>query len=77
MQAVIEAFFWLNSCVEKLDLPIFSKVMMTVDSLYVKGLIDEKFVARESGALATLLCHVWKVTGKKLQHHIRWVRGHW
>ena len=26
--------------------------------------------------LAILLCHMWKVTKKKLQLHIRWVRGH-
>ena len=76
MQALIEVLFWLNSRVEQDDLPIFSEVMITVDSLYVKGLIDEKFVARENRALATLLCHMWKVTKKKLQLHIRWVRGH-
>ena len=74
MQALIEALFWLNSCVEQKALPISSKVMVTVDSLYVKGLIDEKFVARENRALAMLL--MWKVTKKKLQLHIRWVRGH-
>ena len=33
-------------------------------------------MARENSALATLLCHMWKVTKKKLQLHIRWVRGH-
>ena len=76
MQAVIEALFWLNSCVEQKGLPSFSKVMITVDSLYVKGLIDEKFVARENRALAILLCRVWRVTKKKLQLHMRWVRGH-
>ena len=76
LQALIEALFWLNSCVEQDNLPIFSKVTITVDSLYVKGLIDEKFVAREHRAMATLLCHMWKVTKKKLQLHIRWVRGH-
>ena len=50
--------------------------MMTVDSLCVKGLIGEKFPARENRALATLLCHMWKVTQKELQLHIRWVREH-
>ena len=49
--------------------------MITVDSLYVKGLIGEMFVARENRALAILLCHMWKVTKKKLQLDIRWVRG--
>ena len=61
---------------EQKGLPSFSKVMMTVDSLHVKGLIDEKFVARENRALAASLCHLWIVTKKKLQLHIRWVRGH-
>ena len=28
--------------------------------VYLKWLIDEKFVARENRALATLLCHMWK-----------------
>ena len=65
MQALIEALFWLNSCVEQDNLPIFRKVMITVDLLHVKWLIDEKFVARENRALATLGCHMWKVTEKK------------
>ena len=47
-----------------------------MDSLYVKGITDEKFVARENRALATLLCHTWKVTQKKLQLDIRWIRRH-
>ena len=64
MQALIEALFWLSNCVEQKRLPSSSKVMTTVDSLYVKGLIDEKFVARESRALAMLLYHMWKVTKK-------------
>ena len=36
--------------------------MVTVDSLYVKEVIDKKFVARENRVLATLLCRVrvWK-----------------
>ena len=71
MQALIEALFWLNSCVEQKDLPISSKVMETVDSFYVTGFVDEKFVAREKRALAILLSHMWKVTKKKLQLHIR------
>ena len=33
-------------------------------------------MARENRALASLLCHMWKVTKQKLQLHIRWVRGH-
>ena len=75
MQALIEALFWLNSCVEQQGLPSFSKVMITEDSLYVKGFIDEKFVARENRALAILLCHMWRVTKRRLQLHIRCVRG--
>ena len=75
MQALIEALSWLN-CVKQDVLPFSSKVMMTVDSLYVQGLIGEKFAARENRALATLLCHMWKVTQKKLQLDIRWVRRH-
>ena len=78
MQALIEALFWLKTCAEHKGLPSSSKVVLTVDSLYVKELIGEKFVARENRALATLLYHRWKVTKKKLQLHIRWVRGtHW
>ena len=72
MQALIEALFWLNTCAEHKGLPSSSKVMMTVDSLYVKGLIDEKFVAKENRTLATLLYHLWKVTQKKLKLQIRW-----
>ena len=30
IQALIEALFWLNSCVEQKGLPSFSKVMITV-----------------------------------------------
>ena len=67
MQALIEALFWLNSCVEQKGLPSSSKVVITIDSLHVKGLIDEKFVARKNRALAILHCHMWKVTMKKLQ----------
>ena len=69
VQAQVEALIWLNSCVEQKGLPISSKVMVTVDSSYVKGVIDEKFVARENRALAILLCHMWNVTKKKLQLH--------
>ena len=60
MQPLIEALLWLNSCVQQGNLPTFSIVMITVDSLYVKGLIDEEFVARENSTLATLLCHMLK-----------------
>ena len=59
MQALIGALFWLNSCVEQDNLPTFSNVMMSVDSLYVKGLIDEKIVAMETqNAGNTALSHV-------------------
>ena len=51
-------------------------VLFTVDSRYVKELIDEKFTARENRVLATLLGHMWKVTKQRLRLHIRWVRGH-
>ena len=78
MQALIEALFWLNSCVEHDDFPIFSKVMVTVDTLYVKAIIGEKFVAVESRALATLLCHMWKVTQKKAATpHTTDTGAHW
>ena len=50
--------------------------MVPVDSFFVKRRIDEKFVARENRALAILLCHMWKVTKKKLQLYIRLVHGH-
>ena len=43
--------------------------MITVDPSYAKGLVDEKFVARDNGALAILFCHMCKVTKKKLQLH--------
>ena len=76
MQALIDALLWLSSCEEQKGLPLSSKVMITVDSQYVKGLIDGKFVTRENRVLAILLCHSWKVMKKKLQLHIRWVRGH-
>ena len=76
MQALIEALFWLNSCVKQGVLPFSRKVMKTADSLFGKGLIDEKFVARENRALAILLCHMWKEAKKKLQLHMRRVRGH-
>ena len=76
MQAMIEALHWLNSCIEgKLYSPS-TKVLITVDSLYVKGLIDEKFVARENKAIAMLLCLWWKVVEGKVTLVIRWVGGH-
>ena len=65
MQALIEAFFWLNSCVDHEELIIFSKVMVTVDSLYVKGIIDEKFVGRENRALAKCSVTCGKGLGKR------------
>ena len=76
MQALIEAPFCLNTCAEHKGLPSSSKVMVTMDSLYVKGPIDEKFVEKENRNVATPLCHLWKVTQKKLKLQIRWVRGH-
>ena len=66
----------LNSCVERGTLHADDDVLITVDSLYVKGLIDEKIVPRENRVLATLLCHIWKVTKQRLRLHIRWKRGH-
>ena len=62
MQGDIEAIFWLNSCVEHGILNLEDDVLSTVDSLYVKGLIDDKFLARENRVFAMLLGHVWKVT---------------
>ena len=76
MQGVIEALFWLNTCVERGALHATNDVLITVDSLYVKGLIEEKFVARENRVLATLLCHMWKVTKERIRLHIRCIRGH-
>ena len=46
-------------------------VLITVDSLYVKGLIEKKFVV--SRVLATLLRHMWKVTKKRIRLHIGWI----
>ena len=77
MQAVIEALYWLNSGIEGKHIPLSSKVMITVNSLCIKGLIDEKFVARENKAIAMLLCHLWKVERNRVRLTIRWVRGHW
>ena len=45
MQGVIEVLFWLNSCLERGTVHADDGVLITVDSLYVKGLIDEKFIA--------------------------------
>ena len=78
MQALTEALFWLNSCVEHKGLPISSKVMATVDSLFVKVPTDEKFVAKENRALAILLCHMWKVINKKnATSHTMGTGAHW
>ena len=57
MQGLIEALFWLYTCEEQGVLQASSAVMITVDSLYVKVLVDDKFVAREHRVLATQLCH--------------------
>ena len=75
MQALIEALFWLSSFVEQNILQASNNVLFTVDSLYVKGLIEDKFVARENRVLATLLRHMRGVTKKRSQLHIRWLRG--
>ena len=76
MQALIEALYWLNSGIEDKSIPSCKKVMVTVDSLHVKGLIDQKCMARENKAIALLLCHLWKVVRNKVSINIRWVRGH-
>ena len=76
MHRVIEALFWLNSCVERGTLHDDDDVLFTVDSRYVKGLIDEKFTARENSVLATLLGHMGKVTKQRIRLHIHWIRGH-
>ena len=76
MEGVVEALFWLRTCVERETVHANSDVLITVDSLYVKGLIDEKFIVRENRVLATLLSHMWKVTKKRIRLHIRWMRGH-
>ena len=65
MQGVIEALFWLNTCVEQGALRATNDVLITVDSLHVKGLIEEKFVARENRVLSTLLRHMWKSEEEK------------
>ena len=59
MQGVIETLFWLNTCVERGTLHADNDVLITVDSLFVKGLVDEKFIARDNRVLhlATLLSH--------------------
>ena len=76
MQGVIETLFWLNTCVERGTLHADVHVLVTVDSLFVKGLVDEKFIAVENRVLATLLCHMWKLTKQRMRLHIRWIRGH-
>ena len=76
MQGVIEALFWLNTCVEQGALHATNDMPTTVDSLHVTGLIEEKLVARENRVLATLLRHMWKVTKKRMRLHVRWIRGH-
>ena len=76
MQGVIEALFWLNTCVERGTLHADADVLFTVDLRYVKGLNDEKFIARENRVLATLLCRMGKVTKQRIRLHIRWMRRH-
>ena len=66
MHGVIEALFWLNTCVERETLHADDDVLITVDSLYIKRLVDEKFIARENRVLATLLCHMWKVMKQRI-----------
>ena len=76
MQAMIGALYLVYSGIEGKIFSSSTKVMITVDSLYVKGLIDEKFVARENKAIAMLLYRLWKVVREKVRLTIRWVRGH-
>ena len=76
MQALIEALYWLNSGIEDKSIPDYKIVMVTVDSLYVKGLIEQKFTSRENKAIALLLCHLWKVVSSKVNIKIRRVHGH-
>ena len=71
MQGVIEALFWLNACVERGTLHADDNVLITVDSVSVKALIDDKFIARENRVRATLLCHVGKVSKQGIRLHIR------
>ena len=61
VQALIEALFWLNTCAEHKGLQSTSKVMITMDSLYVKGLVDEKFLATEN--VATVHHEMWYPSG--------------
>ena len=76
MQALIETLYWLKSVIEENSILDHKTVMVTVDSFYVKGLIDHKFLAREDKAIALLLCHLWKVVKNKVSIIIRWLRGH-
>ena len=76
MQVLIEALYWLNSGIEDKSIPSCKKVMVTVESLDVKGLIDQKCMARDNKEIALLPCHLWKVVRNKVSINIRWVRGH-
>ena len=69
MQALIGALYWLNSGIEDKSISDDKKVI-------VKGLVDQRFTARENKAIAMLLCHLWKVVKNKVNINIRWVRGH-
>ena len=60
MQGLIEALFWLNTCVEQRVLQAYSAVMMTVSSPCVKGLIEYTFVTRDTGARHTATPHSLK-----------------
>ena len=42
-------------------------LLVTVDSLLVEELIEEKFIARENRMFATLLRHMWKVTKERIR----------
>ena len=69
--------FWLNSCVEQKGPSIFQQSDDNSRFVRRQGAHRfEKFVARENRALAILLFHMWRVTKKEFQLHIRWVRGH-
>ena len=76
MQALIEALFWLKSCVERQGLPISSKVMVTMDSLHVKGLIDVRGEG-EQGAGNLTLSRVEYDREKAATSHAMSTGTHW
>ena len=58
MEGVVEALFWLRTCVERETVHANSDVLITVDSLYVKGLIDEIYRQRKQSARHAAESHV-------------------